>query len=42
MSMSRKRRRELIVAAIEGLIGFALVVAVILVATVLLKWAGVL
>ena len=42
MSLSRKRKREIIVACIEGLIGFLIVVAVILAATVLLKWAGVL
>ena len=42
MSMSKKRKRELVVAAIEGLLGFLLVVAVVLVASLLLKWAGVL
>ena len=42
MSLSRKRKREIIVAAIEGVIGFLLVVAVILAASLLLKWTGVL
>lgn len=42
MSMNRKKRRELIVMVIEGIIAIAFVAIVIIVATALLKLAGVL
>ena len=42
MSMNRKKRRELIVMAIEGIIAMTIVAIVIIVATALLKLAGVL
>lgn len=42
MSMNRKQRRELVVMAIEGIIAVAFVAIVIIVASALLKLAGVL
>ena len=42
MSMNKKRRRELIVQGIELILGFMLVAGTIFIASLLLKWAGVL